>query len=295
MIFLQKFRRNLLKPAYFLAILATFWPSCTQAAAYVVGNLMGQFGNQMFIIAAATSLALDHGAAPLFPDLLAPKNPKDNISFNYQKVFYHLNTRKPSNRPKFHYQETSFNYAKIPFVPNMEITGYFQSEKYFINHKNEILKLFAPHPEIVNYLNEKYTDIINHPETVSVHVRSYLKEDPEQKAHITYGVEFFEKAIMLFPETALIVVFSNQIEWCRQNFSHIPRNLRFIEGEEHHYDFYLMSMCKHNIICNSSFSWWAAYLNRNPRKIVIAPPLWFNPSYIASTPDLLPPEWVVLH
>ena len=121
------------------------------------------------------------------------------------------------------------------------------------------------------------------------------RTDPDQKVYPSYGVEYFAQAASLFPEETLFVVFSNKMAWCKANLSGIAKNIRFIEGETHYHDFYLMSMCKDNIICNSSFSWWAAYLNRNPSKRVIVPSPWFAAEYKHDTRDLIPPTWIPLN
>jgi hypothetical protein len=270
-------------------------PSFLLAKPFVEGHLMGQFGNQMFIIAAATSLALDHEAEAIFPSL---RNSQEfNIPFNYRMAFYHLNASQPKNNLESTYYEPHYIYEEIPYQPNMKIVGWFQSEKYFIKHKQEILSLFEPNSEIMAYLNNKYSDIIHHPQTVSIHLRSYHIENPEvAQCYITYGTEYVEKAMKSFPENSLFVVFSNQMGWCKKILENLPGNIQFIEGENYIYDFYLMSLCKNNIICNSSFSWWAAYLNKNPHKIVIVPPVWFHPSYKSEleTKDLIPKEWILL-
>ena len=261
---------------------------------FIVGDLMGQFANQMFVVAATTSLALDHGATPLFPDF---KNRSDlGLPKNYKNVFYHLNANDPWVPIEYCYIEPHFYYDPITYRPNMQIRGWFQSEKYFKHHKQEIMDLFAPHPEIVEYLTEKYMDVISHPKTVSIHYRYYGNEEYDCSAYAICDLDYYQTAINLFPEDSLFVVFSNKIEWCKENFAHIPRNFLFVEGEAYHYDFYLMSMCKDNIICNSSFSWWAAYLNLNPDKRVIVPPHWFSEKYegLNNTKDLIPPEWQIL-
>ncbi|MEC7838628.1 MAG: alpha-1,2-fucosyltransferase [Chlamydiota bacterium] len=265
------------------------------AKPFIVGNLMGQLGNQFFIIAAVTSLALEQNATPYFPDLRAHGHLFD-IDINREMVFPHINnSHPPVKKIKYHYREPYYHYKRIKYHKSMQVTGYFQSEKYFIKHKQEIIDLFSPSQEIVNYLTDKYSDIIDSPNTVAIHVRSYLHEDPTQRVHITYDMAYYEAAMALFPEDAQFIVFSNRIEKCKKDFSHIKRNIRFIEGEMHVYDFYLMSMCKDHIISNSSFSWWAAYLNQNPNKVVVVPPFWFNPSYYANTKDLIPSDWTILH
>ncbi|MBA3816486.1 MAG: alpha-1,2-fucosyltransferase, partial [Parachlamydiaceae bacterium] len=265
----------------------------TYNGSFITCDLMGQLGNQFFQIATATSLAWDCGATAVFPSLITEK--QFNIPLNYSKIFYHLNTNQP-NLPIDHtHIESKFFYTPIPIRPNMLIRGWFQSEKYFRHHKHEIMSLFAPHSEIIDYLHEKYEHILLQENTVSIHLRSYDIEDPQHLVYEKCGIDYFMRAINIFPEDSLYVVFSNDIEWCKNNFTNIAREFIFIEGEAHYHDLYLMSMCKHNIICNSSFSWWGAYLNNNPDKIVVAPAKWFNPLYEAkdnSTKDLIPEEWM---
>ncbi|WP_068471351.1 alpha-1,2-fucosyltransferase [Candidatus Protochlamydia phocaeensis] len=281
-----------------LVVFAFFLPTVLMAQPYVTAHLMGQFGNQLFIMAAAISLALDHGADYTFPDLLSEQmDPVFKIPLNYEKVFYHLNAFKPPEPCDYLYLEPNFSYDPIPYQPNMRLLGWFQSEKYFANHKEEIIDLFSPPPAILEHLQKNYGDILQHPRTVAIHLRSYLKEPLEQRmAYAHLGADYVKKAMSLFPEDALFVVFSNDMEWCKEELSQLAlsRSIRFIEGEPHYHDFYLMSLCKHNIICNSSFSWWAAYLNRNPEKIVAAPAAWFSETYIRDTRDLIPEEWVIV-
>jgi len=255
---------------------------------FVTAELMGQLGNQLFIIAATVSLGLEHGATPTFPDLIETKNYQ--IPLNYEKLFHSLPVNLP-NPVSFIYREPHFPYEPLPYQPNMKLYGYFQSEKYFSKYKQEILALFAPPSEIISYLALRYADILEHTMTISIHMRFY-HEDPTGKVHPTCDRNYFEKAMALFPDNALFVVFSNNMEQCKDLLSNISKNLRFIEGEDHFCDLYLMSLCKHNIIANSSFSWWGAYLNRNPEKQVIAPKLWFHPTYPANTKDLLPERWI---
>ncbi len=256
---------------------------------WIIGDLIGQLGNQLFIIAAAFSLALDHGAIPVFPDLVL----KDSLDLpvNHEKLFYFLPYTIPRGAEiSFLYQEPHFHYAPIPYQPNMRLSGFFQSEKYFVHHKREILELFAPSQAITEYLQNSHASILQHPNTVALHIR-YYHEDPQGIFYCRPDKSYIEQAIRHFSEDALFIVFSNQIANCKQLLSGFDRKFIFIEKETHYHDFYLMSMCKHNIISNSTFSWWAAYLNRNSEKIVIAPKKWFTASHL-DTKDLFPPEWI---
>jgi hypothetical protein len=89
------------------------------------------------------------------------------------------------------------------------------------------------------------------------------------------------------------LIFSDDIQWCKQNFPEM-KNFVYIEGQKDYEDFLLMSLCNHNIICNSSFSWWAAWINQNSNKIVIAPKKWFGPAYSHfDTKDLYCDGWIL--
>lgn len=266
--------------------------SILSAKPFVTADLMGQFGNQMFIMAAASSLAWDNGADPVFPGLAAQED--FNIPTNYEKVFYNLDVSVPEEGIDYVYHERHFYYEPIQYRPNMMIRGWFQSEKYFLSHKDKIMQMFAPGPEIVDYLSRKYGFIVDHPETVGIHYRSYEMEDPGQLVYVDCDVEYYKKAVSLFPKDFFFIVFSNDPEKAKKIFGNISGRFFYVQGETHYHDFYLMSLCKHQIICNSSFSWWAAYLNPNPQKGVVAPLRWFNPNYGADDRDLVPEGWLRL-
>lgn len=269
---------------------------------FVTARLWGRLGNHLFIIAATTSLALDNGAVPAFHDLVRNFGSVENSNFvlsnlksNYINMFSKLNTTNYDDKVEFVYREPSFAYSYIPYHPNMLLEGWFQSEKYFSAHKNEIIDLFSPSKDIMEYLTDKYRDIIDVNNTVSVHLRCYTKENKKfDIVYPTYGRDYFVKAMKYFDKNVQFIVFSDQIEWAKEQLAGIPRKIRFIEGEEYYNDFYLMSLCKHNIICNSTFSWWAAYLNRNKKKKIIAPSEWFKASYNQCTKDLIPKEWILI-
>lgn len=277
---------------FFLLI---FSHRCIASQPFVTAGLLGQLGNQMFQVAAATSLALDNNANAVFPEFLTRTD--NGIPTNYKHIFWRLDTSPLSQGIAVLYSEPSLIYSPIPYYPNIKINGYFASEKHFKHHKEEILALFAPHPNILQYLESKYHSIIHHPHTVSVHLRTYFSEDPNHLSFTFNGREYLQRAVWLFPEDYLFVVFSDNIRWCKENLSDLAKNICFIEGEAYYHDFYLMSLCKHNITSNSTFSWWAAYLNLNPDKIVIAPSRWFESTAIQlgfDSRDITPEDWFVL-
>ena len=138
-----------------------------------------------------------------------------------------------------------------------------------------------------------HPDVVGNDEVVSIHIRrgDYL-QSPNH--HPVISLNYCMKAIKQFPRDYKVVVFSDDINWCKTE-AFFGDKFKFIEGQTDIEDFYLMSMCVNNIICNSSFSWWAAWLNSNPDKIVIAPmdDRWFGPAYDHfDTKDLYPEEWI---
>ncbi|MDE3055870.1 MAG: alpha-1,2-fucosyltransferase [Verrucomicrobiota bacterium] len=257
---------------------------------YVLCDPMGQLGNQFFQIAATVSLALDHGATPIFPSYLYEE--RWDMPINYEKVLSQLDVSTPDVCFDFNYVEPVYTYRAIPYQPNMTIRGWFQSEKYFRHHKAEILKLFEMPDAVKEEISAMYPHILSHPKSVAVHYRGYMLENPiHSKVYAQLTLDYYKKAVERFPADSLFVVFSDDIAWCKQTFASIPRSFVYLERGPHYRDFYLMSLCKHQIISNSSYSWWAAYLNPNPGKQVIAPRVWFAPEYKTDDRDLVPEEW----
>jgi Glycosyl transferase family 11 len=261
---------------------------------YVTVHFKGcQFGNQLFQVAAALSLAIDHDAHAIFPQLAE----RTNAGFpkNYAEVFFRLDVSDPKLLKRKKYRDPHYHYTPIPYQRNIVLVGYFQSEKYFKHNRDAILPLFYPNENIAQYLDSKYGYLLSHKPTVGVHLRSYLIENTSiQKNFPTYNAEYYEKAMAQFPEDTLFLVCSNNIKWAKQVLRHIPKNLVFIEGNDYLQDFYLLSMCDNQIICNSTFSWWAAYLNTNPEKRVIAPPQYFGEHCKNNEKDLFPEEWEMI-
>jgi len=134
--------------------------------------------------------------------------------------------------------------------------------------------------------------------TIGIHIRrgDYVANPIISKFHGALGMDYYYRGVKYIQEWSgndfQLVVFSDDIEWCKHNF--IQNKTLFIDKGFHknHIDeFYLMSCCTHNIIANSSYSWWAAYLNKNKEKIVVAPAKWFaDPTYIND--DINPDNWV---
>ena len=144
-------------------------------------------------------------------------------------------------------------------------------------------------------MKNKYSYILDHPFTVAVHYRDYQKEDQYYGArHGNMSQSYYKRVFALFPKDALFVVFSDNLAWCKENLSPLAEKIIFIEGESYYLDFYLMSLCKNNIISNSTFSWWSAYLNPHPQKRVIASTKWMEEKSGFNCKDVIPAGWIKL-
>jgi len=262
-------------------------------------NLKGGLCNMLFQIAAAKSLSLEKNTNFSIMNLdehlqmlynSSSETPTFIHSLEYKKLRMLSNvlTEKPKNDlPRYEYP---FEYAKYN-IPNDDyiIDGFFQTEKYFLENKEVIRELFSPTDEINEIINQKYSDLLKF-KTTSIHVRrgDYLKK-PD--IHPTQTMDYYNEGIRLTKHnTEKFIVFSDDINWCKENFK--SDNFVFIENEKDYIELYLMSKCDNNIMSNSSFSWWGAWLNNNINKIVVGPSNWFGPTFwFFNTKDILPSNW----
>jgi hypothetical protein len=271
----------------------------------VICHFRGRLGNQLFQTAAALALSKEQGCSIYFPDFEKLEEPTEDyglnqLKYNYHHIFHRLPRIREKITPSYIYSEPDLAFHPIPYQPHTEIVGYFLSENFFRNYREEIIDLFSPSNEVEEYLNGRFHDIITHSKTVAIHVRTgyleYSLNDFNPHVYDNYlppDKDFIRQGIELFEEDALFVVFSDHIGWCKENFSDIPRQFVFIEENDYIYDFYLLSKCKHAIIANSSFSWWGAYLNRNPnKKIVCRMPFWGYGE--ESNRDILCEDWIAI-
>ena len=184
--------------------------------------------------------------------------------------------------------DDDFNYRELPnpLGDSYYLDGYWQSEKYFKEIEHIIREDFKPNDEVVEKL--KKTSLIE-TKTVSLHVRrgDYINLN---EYHPIQTIEYYKNAVELIGDYDHIFVFSDDIEWCKKNLNF--DNMVFMEGFTDIEDMYLMSMCKNNIIANSTFSWWGAWLNKNSDKKVIAPKKWFGEKVNLNDSDIIPTDWI---
>lgn len=245
-------------------------------------NLAGGLGNYMFQIAATHTLAYRNNDVAKF-------NFSDAIQIHKNITCYKDNIlRNVSNGPCdlfYQYDEPSFEFDELPYKSGMLLNGYFQSEQYL--DRELILKLFKIDDYNLQYIHSKY-DFNN---VVSMHIRrgDYLNRHDK---HPVQALEYYKNAIKYFDNSNSFYILSDDIEWCRLHFK--GDRFKFIENEKDYIDLWIMSLCEHNIIANSSFSWWGAWLNANSNKVVIAPKKWFGVNKKLDTSSLIPNKWITI-
>lgn len=281
----------------------------------IISHINGGLGNQMFQFAAGRTLAqlnktllkldvseFDKSNLRSF-DLLAFETDilfanKWEISdllpsHNFEKAFQYFTPIKKRS----YYREKSFSFDDkvLKLGKNVYLKGYFQSEKYFLPAKNIIRKDFTFKNNLISHLAE-FVSRLKNSNSVSIHIRrGDFSKNPETAGYHGKLEKDYYKAASDFVRSKIsnpnFYFFSDDIAWVKEN---IPlENAFYISGnitKNQFEDLYLMSQCKHNIIANSSFSWWGAWLNDNSNKIVVAPDRWFNKGP-QDTQDLIPSGW----
>jgi len=177
------------------------------------------------------------------------------------------------------------------------LDGYWQTEKYFKKYRKMILQEFS-FPEKINKKNKEIERKIENEVAVSIHVRrgDYASNKTTNAHHGVLSLRYYKKSIKLINEKIkkpLFIVFSDDPKWCKNNLP-VPKKSIFIDhnaGGKSFEDMRLMSLCKHNVIANSSFSWWGAWLNQNQSKIVIAPNSWFK-NKKSKKREIIPDDWI---
>jgi FkbM family methyltransferase len=254
------------------------WP---MLGPYVSARIYGRLGNNLFQIAAASAAAWDNGAEPVFPDL-------DPTSEQYGHVLFRCNVG-PDLGEWPEWNEPSFAYSPIEYAPNRRIVGYFQSERYFAHHRERIKSLFKASASDAAHIEQTYGELLSRPRTVGVQLRYYRDEDAE--TYPQYGARYLELAAAQFPSDTTFVLSSDNLEHLRASIPASMKDAVVLEGEPDYIDLYVLSRCRDNVISNSTFGWWAAWLNEHAQKRVIRPRRWING---LPEDDVCPPEWTAI-
>ena len=274
-----------------------------------LGNL-GRLGNQMFEFAALRGIAAEHGYDVCIP----PSDHQGIENYSLHECFKldhiptgFINDENYSLEQTYHFNNDLFSTCK----DSTSLYGFFQSWRYFLQIQDTIRKDFTFHDEILEPCKEMI-DCLEEP--IMLHVR---RGDPNltdprgfkwsytqcSSQHPPQPLEYYETALRAFPEDQPVIVFSDSVDWVKEQELFKPDRFMISEPEEKYsdgsftpyIDLCLMSLCSHAIIANSSMSWWGAWLQSNPDKMVFAPKMWFGPDYKdKDTKDLYYPGWNLL-
>jgi len=293
----------------------------------IIVSLFGGLGNQMFQYACGKSVASRLGVElKLDVSLVQDRAERKNFTYrDYELGVFKIKEEiatieevrqyipnlwnsklylKQLYKLKRFFNGNSFYNEKLKFIYNKDIEqvkdntylyGYFQTEIYFKTLRNELLQIFRIQQEI-DLINSSLISQMKSENSISIHVRrgDYLNspfEILDIQNYYQKAIEFIQKEI----NSPVFYIFTNDYLWVEKNFEllNIKKTIvKINSGNQSYLDMILMSNCKHNICANSSFSWWGAWLNTNPSKIVIAPDRWFkNAEYVASSYNLIPSDW----
>jgi hypothetical protein len=251
--------------------------------------LQGGLGNQMFQISAAVALALRNGDSAVFDFEKCYTPLQGNKSTKYRdSIFKKINETKDFVPSKV-FNEPKFSYGEITYQNNILIKGYFQSELYFEDYKEEIINLFYFSDDNLIKLNNFIKEINekNLPITI-IHIRrgDYLLNSD---FHCLCPKEYYLDSIDKLGNCCYIFI-SDDINWVKKEFKN--ENFYYFESNDEILDLTLMTIGDNVVISNSSFSWWGAYLNRNKNKTIIAPKDWFGDKGPKDTHTLIPEKWI---
>jgi hypothetical protein len=236
--------------------------------------LIGRLGNLMFQIAYGYSQALTHNKQYLYPligtDVI---HFKDTI---FKKFDYFDGRIEDLNVNELEiFSEKIFDYNPINPTDNKinVFRGFYQSVKYFENHKTEIKEMFSPPQEFIDQCIQDYPELSTGNVTV-VNVRRGEDYLAQTHRHPVITEEFIYKALELIPNKEHIYVVSDNMPWCREALK--IDNVKFVDysGLD---ALWLLSLCKNFVISNSTFSWWGAFLGEKSDSVVVAPDVWFGP------------------
>lgn len=229
----------------------------------------GRIGNQFFELSSTIALAIRNDDKYMFPTW---KYEKD---FNLHGCFSNdINPTVNYSEPFFHYQEIPHKNTKNQIL---NLRGYYQSYKYFDDCQDLIQGLLTPKLGF----DVKW-------DCTSIHCRrgDYVNLTNE---YAQLDMHYYNAA-MEECNTSKYLIVSDDIEYCKSIFK--GDKFIFSTAKSEVEDLALQISCENNIIANSSFSWWGAYLNKNPSKKIIAPSKWFGPALPHDTKDLIPPSWI---
>lgn len=290
----------------------------------IIVRLTGGLGNQLFQYAIGRKLALHHKTELVLENSFYINTPKKATPRKYELCHFNIKARCTTSEEraklflytnsitkrikrffpsvgKFYFFTEQQLHKKIylHLTKNSFLDGYWQSENFFTNIKKNIIEDLQIIPAM-SANDIAIADKITSTNSISLHIRrgDYVSYAPANATHGLCGLDYYIKSISYIEqhiENPMFFIFSDDIKWVSE---HLKINHPYLyvdhnSSDTAFQDLRLMSMCKHNIIANSSFSWWGAWLNQNQQKLVIAPKRWFANEQKDSS-EIIPASWITL-
>ena len=274
-------------------------------------NLKGGLGNQMFEYSVARCLSLKYKTGLALNTWYFLHTAKDDTPRQYQLNIFNVDKEakiKETINPiirftqrlilRFLDEEMVYKISRffLRFSLPVYLNNYFQSEKYFKDIRDILLKEFTLVVDIGPEA-QKIKKTLENSAGICLNVRrgDYLKPGNAEVYNVC-DKEYYRQAMTYIKNNVrdpLFCIFSDDPEWVKKEFN--IDNIIFAGNDilKDYEQMYLMSICKHNIIANSSFAWWGAWLNQNPNKIVLAPKMWTT-TKTSEELDILPKEWITM-
>ncbi len=297
----------------------------------IIVKIIGGLGNQMFQYALGRSLSikqncklkLDTSWYKEYDKIEDTNDPNKATKRDYLLKFFNISGRIIPNwylpaikkiplirkyYPKvariipnklFNYKvlvEDDFSWINIKNQNNYFVTGYWQKSLYFDKYENIIVSDFRLKNPL-SVINQKYYEQILSTNSVAIHIRrgDLISNPSVAKLQPTCSLEYFYSGIKTISNKVKdlsLFIFSNDMEWCKNHFKNQYPTI-FVDsiGNDHEH-FFLMSKCKYQVIANSTYSWWAAWLNQYPAKIIVAPKNWYHDTQLNELAIFIPNNWI---
>jgi|APSaa5957512535_1039671.scaffolds.fasta_scaffold14218_4 hypothetical protein len=220
---------------------------------------------------------------------------KENILFKLKRKL-NLSLNRPisyfSEKKHSIFDENVFKYKNTIYLD-----GYWQNQKYFQNIKDDLIQDFTLRDSLSDS-SKGYLRKIKESNSISMHIRrgDYVHDSHTNSVHGVCGLDYYENTARYCDDkisNATYFIFSDDIQWCKNNLKFIENKIFIEKSKNALEDLELMKNCKHNIIANSTFSWWGAWLNPNPEKIILGPKKWFLDDVLENhAKDLVPSSWI---
>ena len=287
----------------------------------IIVKLQGGLGNQLFQYAFGVAFKLKYNALVTYDTHMYTRKESDVLTkrtLEIEKLIGGLTEVDQKKLKRYHWSLSKANLIKywvhklkgnLPAIimndlnainfktlsKNMYADGYWQSEKYFVEFRKELLNdlKFKISNEV--HFESIYDQIKANTTTCSVHIRrgDYVTNELYNNVYLQLTKSYYDLAmnhIMKYDPDTKFIIFSDDMDWVKDNLK-FENAIYCSNMNSAIEDLHLMSLCSHNIIANSTFSWWGAWLNNNKNKIVVSPKYWFN-DVEKNKNDIIPNSWI---